>query len=179
MQTVCDRLAWASALGCESHPIHAGQAAYQRLSKIAHFRSSDSQRRLKLFRMMGNVICASIIIATITGRVLSRRSKAPAPLPPPAPLLGLFIWTTDEETNYPSGCCLGEREPMTIENDVLREDLRAWMRSPTMGLPEYSSDPSVQRRVGRMLANFNTKFFASGAKTNSGQFYTDANADKP
>ena len=47
---------------------------------------------------------------------------------------------------------------MTIENDVLHEDLRAWMRSPTMGLPEYSSDPSVQRRVGRMLANFNAKF---------------------
>jgi hypothetical protein len=46
---------------------------------------------------------------------------------------------------------------MTIENDVLREDLRAWMRSPAVGLPEYSSDPSVQRRVGRMLANFNAK----------------------
>jgi hypothetical protein len=47
---------------------------------------------------------------------------------------------------------------MTIENDVLREDLRAWMRSPTMGLREYSTDPSVQRRVGRMLANFSAKF---------------------
>jgi hypothetical protein len=43
---------------------------------------------------------------------------------------------------------------MTIENDALCEDLRAWMKSPAMGLPEYSSDPSVQRRVGRMLANF-------------------------
>jgi hypothetical protein len=48
---------------------------------------------------------------------------------------------------------------MTIENDALCDDLRAWMRSPTMGLQEYSSDPSVQRRVGRMLANFSTKFF--------------------
>jgi hypothetical protein len=47
---------------------------------------------------------------------------------------------------------------MTIENDVLREDLRAWMRSPAMGLPEYSSDPSVQRRVGGMLANFSANF---------------------
>jgi hypothetical protein len=68
---------------------------------------------------------------------------------------------------------------MTIENDALCDDLRAWMMSPAIGLQEYSSDPSVQRRVGRMLANFNTKLFASGAKTNSGQFYTDANADKP
>lgn len=29
---------------------------------------------------------------------------------------------------------------MTIENAVLREDLRAWMKSPAMGLQEYSSD---------------------------------------
>jgi regulator of sirC expression with transglutaminase-like and TPR domain len=27
-----------------------------------------------------------------------------------------------------------------------------------LGLPEYSSDPSIQRRVGRMLANLNAKF---------------------
>ena len=47
---------------------------------------------------------------------------------------------------------------MTIENDALCDDLRAWMKSPAMGLPEYSSDPRVQRRVGRMLANFSTKF---------------------
>jgi hypothetical protein len=51
-----------------------------------------------------------------------------------------------------------KENPMTIENDVLREDLRVWMRSPAMGLPEYSSDPGVQRRVGRMLANFSAKF---------------------
>jgi hypothetical protein len=47
---------------------------------------------------------------------------------------------------------------MTIENGALCEDLRAWMKSPAIGLPEYSSDPSIQRRVGRMLANFNPKF---------------------
>ena len=42
---------------------------------------------------------------------------------------------------------------MTIESDALCEDLRAWMKSPAMGLSEYSTDPIVQRRVGRMLAN--------------------------
>jgi len=43
---------------------------------------------------------------------------------------------------------------MTIENDALCEDLRAGMKSPAMELPAYSADPAVQRRVGRMLANF-------------------------
>jgi hypothetical protein len=42
---------------------------------------------------------------------------------------------------------------MTIEDDVLCEDLRAWMKSPAIGLPEYSANPTVQRRIGRMLAN--------------------------
>jgi hypothetical protein len=46
---------------------------------------------------------------------------------------------------------------MTIEDDVLREDLRAWMKSPAIGPPEYSADPIVQRRVGRMLANVDAK----------------------
>jgi hypothetical protein len=72
-----------------------------------------------------------------------------------------------------------KENPMTIENDALCDDLRAWMKSPAMGLQEYSSDPSVQRRVGRMLGNFSAKFFASGAKTNSGQIYTDAHVVKP
>jgi hypothetical protein len=53
---------------------------------------------------------------------------------------------------------------MTIENDALCDNLRAWMRSPAMGLPEYSSDPSVQRRVGRMLANFKAKFSPQSSK---------------
>jgi hypothetical protein len=47
---------------------------------------------------------------------------------------------------------------MTIENDALREDLRAWMKPPAIGLPEYSADPIVQHRVGVILANFNAKF---------------------
>jgi hypothetical protein len=36
-----------------------------------------------------------------------------------------------------------KENPMTIENDALCEDLRAWMKSPPMGLPEYSSQSSV------------------------------------
>jgi hypothetical protein len=46
---------------------------------------------------------------------------------------------------------------MTIENDTLREDLRAWMKSPAIGLPDYSADLLVQRRVGRMIANFDAR----------------------
>jgi hypothetical protein len=54
---------------------------------------------------------------------------------------------------------LSKRRPtMTIENDGLREDLRAWLISPAIGLPEYSADLKVQRRVGRMLANISAKF---------------------
>jgi hypothetical protein len=42
---------------------------------------------------------------------------------------------------------------MTIEDDVLSEDLRAYLKSPAIGLPEYWADLLVQRRVGRMIAN--------------------------
>jgi hypothetical protein len=45
---------------------------------------------------------------------------------------------------------------MTIESNVLREDFRAWMKSPEIGLPEYSADLQLQRRVGRMIANCGT-----------------------
>ena len=48
---------------------------------------------------------------------------------------------------------------MTIE-ETLREDLRAWMKSPPIGLPEYSADLIVQRRVGKMLATSNSKFLS-------------------
>jgi hypothetical protein len=41
---------------------------------------------------------------------------------------------------------------MTIESDALCEDLRAWIKSPAVGLLEYAADPVVQRRVGKMLA---------------------------
>jgi hypothetical protein len=47
---------------------------------------------------------------------------------------------------------------MTVENDALCEDLRAWMRLPAIGLPEYSTDLIVQRRVGKMLATFDATF---------------------
>jgi hypothetical protein len=53
---------------------------------------------------------------------------------------------------------LARENAMTTESDTLREELRAWMKSPPIGLPEYSADPIVQRRVGRMLANFDAKF---------------------
>jgi hypothetical protein len=55
--------------------------------------------------------------------------------------------------------------PMTIDSNSLREELRAWMKSPSKGLPEYSSDPNVQRRVGRMLANFDAKFAPHAKRT--------------
>jgi hypothetical protein len=42
---------------------------------------------------------------------------------------------------------------MTIENDVLREDIRAWTKSPEMRLPEFSFDLKVQRRVGNIITS--------------------------
>jgi hypothetical protein len=42
---------------------------------------------------------------------------------------------------------------MTIENDVLRDDLSAWNKSREIALPEYSADPQVQCRVGNIIAN--------------------------
>jgi hypothetical protein len=46
---------------------------------------------------------------------------------------------------------------MTIESDALRDDLLAWIKSPPIGLPEYSSDPIIQRRLGIMLARAGAK----------------------
>jgi hypothetical protein len=43
---------------------------------------------------------------------------------------------------------------MTIENEVLRDNLLAWKKSPATGLQDYSADPIIQLRVGRMLASF-------------------------
>jgi hypothetical protein len=48
-------------------------------------------------------------------------------------------------------------DTMTIESYTLRDDLRAWMKSPAIGLPEYSADPIVRRRVGNVIANFGAK----------------------
>jgi hypothetical protein len=58
-----------------------------------------------------------------------------------------------ELNKLPSRLLLYRRTTMTIEKDVLREDFRALMKSPAIGLPEYSADLQVQRRVGRMIAN--------------------------
>ncbi len=41
---------------------------------------------------------------------------------------------------------------MTIEPESERGFLRALLKSPQLGLPEYSADPIVQRRVGRAVA---------------------------
>jgi hypothetical protein len=43
---------------------------------------------------------------------------------------------------------------MTIETDRLREDFRESMKSFPIGLPEYSADPIIQHRVGRLLATY-------------------------
>jgi hypothetical protein len=37
---------------------------------------------------------------------------------------------------------------MTIEKEAERDDLRALLKFPQIGLPEYSADPIVQRRFG-------------------------------
>ena len=98
-------------------------------------------------------------------------SEGPAPL---LPSWSFFFSDRRRGNQSPMKVVVSVKEnPMTIENDALCDDLRAWMKSPPMGLPEYSSQPSVQRRVGRMLANFSAKFSPSGGKAISGQFYTD------
>jgi hypothetical protein len=53
---------------------------------------------------------------------------------------------------------------MTIDDDALCGDLRAWMKSPAIGLPEYSDDPAIQRRVGKILAETLTYIHAKRAK---------------
>jgi hypothetical protein len=41
---------------------------------------------------------------------------------------------------------------MSAEIEALREELRALLVSPAIGLPDYAADPMVGRRIGRMLA---------------------------
>jgi hypothetical protein len=53
---------------------------------------------------------------------------------------------------------------VTIENDELRANLRAWIKSPAIELREYCADVVVQRRLGRMLADFSAKPTALRAK---------------
>ena len=53
---------------------------------------------------------------------------------------------------------------MTIETETLRADLRALMASPQLGVPDYSADPIVQRRVGRMLVETARRMHAARAE---------------
>ena len=52
---------------------------------------------------------------------------------------------------------------MAIELETLRDDLRALMNAPPIRLPEYSADPIVQRRVGRLLGETSTYLTAGPA----------------
>jgi hypothetical protein len=47
---------------------------------------------------------------------------------------------------------------MTIEEEAERDDLRALLKFPQIGLLAYSADPIVQRRFGRVLAETSTLF---------------------
>ena len=42
---------------------------------------------------------------------------------------------------------------MTVEDDTLRAALRVLMKFSQTALPDYATDPMVQRRVGKVLAN--------------------------
>ena len=46
---------------------------------------------------------------------------------------------------------------MNIENERLREELRALLATPVTELPDYQSDPSVRGRLGQMLVAATTK----------------------
>ena len=45
---------------------------------------------------------------------------------------------------------------MTVENVALREELRALIKTPQLELPDYSADPIVQHRVGKVLTETST-----------------------
>ena len=46
---------------------------------------------------------------------------------------------------------------MTNDNDILREQIPALMKSPQLDQPDYSADPMVMRRVGKMLSETSTR----------------------
>jgi hypothetical protein len=45
-----------------------------------------------------------------------------------------------------------KEHPMKIEIDPVRAEIRALLTAPHVLIPEYSVDPMVLRRVGRILA---------------------------
>ena len=55
-----------------------------------------------------------------------------------------------------------KRDPMTIENDVLREELFVQMKQPQLGFPEYWADPVVLRRPGRVLSEISERVRPEG-----------------
>jgi hypothetical protein len=55
---------------------------------------------------------------------------------------------------------------MTIEDDALREETLALMTAPHVLIPEYSADPMVFRRVGRVIAQSKACVFDSSFGAN-------------
>jgi hypothetical protein len=47
--------------------------------------------------------------------------------------------------------------PMIIKREFECDLFRAFLKSPQFGLPEYTADPIVQRRVGRAVAEASTQ----------------------
>jgi hypothetical protein len=52
---------------------------------------------------------------------------------------------------------LRKENPMTVENDALHEELLALMKSPQLGVPEYSADPIALRRLGAVLSEISAR----------------------
>ena len=44
------------------------------------------------------------------------------------------------------------KSEIKIEPDTFGEELRALLKSPQLGVPDYAADPLVGRRVGKLLS---------------------------
>jgi hypothetical protein len=53
---------------------------------------------------------------------------------------------------------------MTITSDDLREQILALMKSPQLVVPDYSADPIVLRRVGRVIADTSVRVRSRAAE---------------
>jgi hypothetical protein len=58
-----------------------------------------------------------------------------------------------------------KENPMTIKSDGQREQILALMKSPQLVVPDYSADPIVLRRVGRMLAEASARVRLGATET--------------